>query len=156
MPVGRGFEIVVLNEDDYQNERQKAFEKVSFSDAFTKEMLSSEFEQFDTKLRQALSRQWKEDPFMEGDFAIMDTEEWSGTWHHCGAIYSGRVCCPEYVETILNAIRSLPHAALWTYHTACECVDDGAEFVGEFFVRAGKLYVPEDGNDYAKVFGRNS
>jgi hypothetical protein len=47
----------------------------------------------------------------------MDDKEAFGGWHHCGEIYSTRICCPEYVEAV---IASLPHASLWTYHTTCE------------------------------------
>jgi len=44
------FEIVILGEDDYQKEYEKAFAKVEYTSALTKEMHEAEFDQFDGSL----------------------------------------------------------------------------------------------------------
>jgi len=79
-------------------------------------------------------------------------DDWGGTWHHCGGIYSARICCPEYVQTVIQVISSLPSKELWTYQTACESSETGGIEFGQFFIRDGKMYVPDDGNNYAGCF----
>jgi|ERR1051325_8158760 hypothetical protein len=158
MPSEVSFEIVILDPDDFQSEYKRAFEEVAYTANFTKEMHQAEFKQFHRVLREALSRYWEEDACGQKDFAIMDTGEWSGTWHHCGGIYSNRICCARYITTILEVIGTLPHAALWTYHTACELsmTEDEPLFDGDFFIRGGKMFVlpPLEDEDYDKIFRR--
>lgn len=156
MPIRPPFEVVILRESQYRPLYEEAFQKPSYTATFTEEMHRAEFERLDRGLRRALTAKWEEDCCGEKDFAMMDEGEAFQGWHHCGGIYSNHICCPEYVETIVDVIAPLPHAALWTYHTACETWRDDAplpEF-GEFFIRGGKLYAPKDKNDYKKVFGR--
>lgn len=146
------FEIVILGEDDYHEEYNKAFANGEYTSSLTKEMQEAEFDQFDDSLRNALLKYWKDDPRgKQHDFEVMD--DWNGTWHHCGGIYSARICCPEYIETIIQVISALSHAELWTYHTACESLEARGIESGEFFIRNGKMYVPDDGNNYAAYFG---
>ena len=146
------FEIVILGKDDYQKEYNKAFARVEYTSTLTKQMHEAEFDQFDDSLRNALSKNWRNDPGGEQhDFEVMD--DWNGTWHHCGGIYSACICCPEYVQTVIQVIAALPHAELWTYHTACESLEAGGIESGEFFIRNGKMYVPDDGTNYAERFG---
>jgi hypothetical protein len=156
MPTRRHLEIVILKEKEYRKLYERSFQKPAYSKAFTEKLHRAEFEKLDRGLRKALAAKWKEDCCGNKDFAMMDEGEGFGAWHHCGGIYSNRICCPQYVEVIASVLATLPHAALWTYHTACEtwCDDAPLPAFGEFFIRGGKLYAPKDENDYAKVFGR--
>lgn len=156
MPGMRPIKFVILGEKEYQKLYNESFKKPRYTRTFTEAMHRAEFDELDARIRKALSGKWKEDACGNKDFAMMDEGEGFGSWHHCGAIYSNRICCPAYVEKILAAIVPLCHAALWTYHTACEAWRDDAPLpaFGEFFVRNGKVYAPKDENDYAKVFGR--
>jgi hypothetical protein len=152
---GHAFDVVLLKEADYEKLYKEAFKKPTYSRTFTQKMHEAEFKRLDRGLRRALAARWEEDCCGNKDYAIMDEGETGSAWHHCGAIYSNRICCPAYVKAIMKVIAPLPHAALWTYHTACETWHDDAplpEF-GEFFIRGGRLYAMRDGNDYAKVFG---
>lgn len=146
------FEVAFLSKDDYAEAYKLAFAPVRFSRTLTKPMLEDEFGQFNSILTQALRAQgWTDAAVDPHDFELSD--EWQGTWHHCGGIYSHRIHCPAYVEVLLKTIKRLPHAALWTYHTACESEDAAGPFsCGEFFVRDGRMYVACDGNDYAAAF----
>ncbi len=150
-------EIVVLPEKEYWKLYEPCFNSPRYSKGFTKKMHRAEFDKLHRGLHRALSARWKEDPCGEADFAIMDEGEAFGGWHHCGGIYSTRICCPEYVETIMSVLTPLAHAAIWTYHTACEVWQDDSPLpaFGEFFIRGGKLYAMKDENDYARVFGRH-
>ena len=156
MPIRRPFEVVILRERQYRPLYDESFQKPTYTATLTEQMHRAEFERLDRGLRRALKANWEEDHCGNKDFAMMDEGEAFQGWHHCGAIYSNRICCPEYVEAIMEVIAPLPHAALWTYHTACEAWRDDAPLpdFGEFFIRGGKLYAPKDKNDYAKVFGR--
>jgi hypothetical protein len=89
---------------------------------------------------------------------MMDEIEAFQGWHHCGGIYSNRICCPEYVETIVSVIAKLPHARSWAYHTAVEVGwrEEAPVLpqLGQFFIRDGTMYAPKDKNDYVAAFGR--
>src|SRR5579859_6600468 len=155
MPARRQFETVILREKEYRKLYEESFCKPAYTTIFTQQTHRSEFDSLNRHLRDALRAKWEEDWCGRKDFAIMDDKEAFGGWHHCGGIYSTRICCPEYVEAILSVIAPLPHALLWTYHTSCETWQDDSPLPvhGEFFVRGGKIYAPKDENDYAKVFG---
>jgi len=158
MRTRRPFETVILREKAYRKLYEEAFASPAYTEVFTEPMHRAEFDALNSGLRESLKRAWEEDFCGNKDFAIMDDKEAFGGWHHCGGIYSTRICCPEYVEAITAVIASLPHASLWTYHTACETWQDDTPLPvhGEFFVRDGKLYAPKDDNDYAQVFGGQS
>ena len=155
MPSRRPFETVILREKAYRKLYEGSFAKPAYTKDFTETMHRAEFDKLTRGLRKSLTRKWKEDFCGAKDFAIMDDKEAFGGWHHCGGIYSTRICCPEYVETVVPVLALLPHASLWTYHTTCETWQDDTPLPvhGEFFIRDGKLYAPKDENDYAGVFG---
>lgn len=144
----RNYELVVLGKDEYHQVYGIAF---THPESPPKEELAAEYESFDKALRETLSQNWEIDPIggNRHDFAISD--EWQESFHHCGGIYSKRICCLEYVQAIINVISGLPHSHQWTYHTAVECLDGGIS-AGEFFIRDGKMYVPDDGNNYLQYF----
>jgi len=146
---------VILPEKKYRKLYNESFAKPAYTKTFTEKLHRAEFDKLDRGLRKALTAKWEEDCCGEKDFAMMDEGEAFGGWHHCGGIYSSRICCPKYVETIAAVLEQLPHVALWTYHTACEVWHEDAPLpaFGEFFIRGGKLYAPKDENDYARVFG---
>jgi hypothetical protein len=161
MPTRPHLELVILKEKEYRKIYNESFQKPAYSKAFTGKMHRAEFDKLDRELRKALSAHWEEDPSgcLDKDFAMMHEREAFGAWHHCGAIHTNRICSAKYVQTISDVMARLPHSSLWTYHTSCELkwreeeplLDDG-----EFFVRNGKLYVPKDGNDYAKILGKGN
>ena len=155
MPTRRPFEVVILRGAEYRKLYKQAFEQPEYTTSFSEKQHRAEFNRLDSGLRRALSAKWEEDFCGERDFAIMDEGEAFGAWHHCGGIYSSRICCPEYVDAIVGVLARLPHSPLWTYHTACETQHEDSPLPthGEFFIRDGKLYAPKDDNDYAKVFG---
>jgi len=154
MPTPFPFEVVILKERDYRPLYEESFKRPEYTDAFTEPMHRAEFGQFDRGLRKALTARWEEDYCGHKDFAMMDEGEAFGGWHHCGGIYSTRICCAEYVQTIIAVLAQLPHAALWRYHTACETRHDDTPLPvpGEFFVHGGNVFAPKDENDYASVF----
>lgn len=154
MPSARNFEVVILNESEYRPLYEEAFRKATYTTAFTEQMHRAEFGELNRGLRRELTAKWEEDSCGKKDFAMMDAREGFQGWHHCGAIYSSRICCPEYVEKIMAVMAPLPHVELWTYHTACETWLDDSPLPasGEFFIRDGKLYAPKDKNDYGWVF----
>jgi hypothetical protein len=156
MPIRQPLQTVILPEKKYRKLYEEAFKTPTYTGDFTKEMHRAEFDQLDRQLRMVLSARWDESAFGDKDFAMMDEGEAFGGWHHCGGIYSPHICCPEYVEMIMSVLTSLPHASLWTYHTACETwqEDSPLDDFGEFFIRDGTLCAPKDLNDYARVFGR--
>lgn len=108
-------------------------------------------------LRGALRLKWIEDCCGRADFAIGD--DWTLSWSQCGGVYSARICCPDYTETLLQVLRHVPESYRWAYSTAVENLDGHPGFPiprfssGEFVVRAGRIYVPEDSFDYASFFG---
>jgi hypothetical protein len=158
MRTRRPFETVILREKAYRELYEEAFASPAYTKDFTEARHRAEFDALNSGLRESLKKAWEEDYCGNKDFAIMDDKEAFGGWHHCGGIYSTRICCPEYIEAITAVIASLAHASLWTYHTTCETWQDDTPLPvhGEFFVRDGKLYAPKDDNDYARVFGGQS
>lgn len=102
-------------------------------------------------MRTALSAHWQEDCFGDADFALGD--DWNASFHHCGGIYSDRIMCPLYVQTIASVLAEIPHAKRWTFHTAVE-PQNADRSCGEFFIRDDILYARSgDSIDYDDVFG---
>jgi hypothetical protein len=68
-----------------------------------------------------------------------------GSFHNCGGIYSGRIFCKKYIDTVINVISTLPHASKWVFHNVVEPNDDAAEEIPyeEFFIKDGKVYAVE-------------
>ena len=158
MPKRPQFEIEIVSKRKFEALYGPTFKFPKYTSKFTAEMHRAEFERFDRELHKRLGAKWTEDSCGKADFAMMDEIEAFQGWHHCGGIYSNRICRPEYVETIIRVIAKLPHAKLWAYHTAVEVSwqedDPILPQFGEFFIRNKTLYATKDGNDYAAVFGR--
>ena len=147
------FEVVFVSEEELHN---IYVEKVELSSVFTKEHFSKKWEFVHDSLRNALSIQWVEDCCGEADFAVGD--DWSLTWCQCGGVYSSRICCPAYVETILGVLNKMPDSSKWAYSTAVENLQQLDDFPlppfvsGEFILKAGRMYVAKDGYDYSRFF----
>jgi hypothetical protein len=131
--------------------------RVQLTSKFTEEDFSTKWEVVRDSLRDALSLKWTEDCCGGADFAVGD--DWSLSWCQCGGVYSTRICCPEYIETILGVLNKMPDADKWAYSTAVENMSGVENFPvprfgsGEFVLKAGRVYVPEDSYDYSKFFG---
>lgn len=162
MPKRPQFKIEILGKRQWETLYEQTFKVPKYTSKFTEQMHYAEFQRLDRELHKRLGAKWKEgSPYDDGDFMMMDKVEAFQGWHHCGGIYSNRICCPQYVETIVGVIEKLPHARLWAYHTAVEVglyVDQEERALvndtGQFFIRGGTLYTPKDKNDYVGVFGR--
>ena len=158
MPKRPHFKIEIVGKRKFEALYTPTFKFPTYTSKFTQEMHRAEFERLDRELHKQLGAQWTEDSCGDADFAMMDEIEAFQGWHHCGGIYSNRICCPEYVETIIGVIAKLPHAKFWAYHTAVEVSWNENEpllpDLGQFFIRDRTLFAPKDKNDYAAVFGR--
>ncbi len=96
-------------------------------------------------IEEALKSKWDSDDFEVGwDFNYC--------YFTCGGIYSERIFCRQYVETIHEALQSIDPQGVWTYHTVCEISGDSGDVDhhpqvdcrGEFFVRGDICYVDGD------------
>lgn len=96
-------------------------------------------------IEKALSEKWDE----EHDFAV----EWDFDYYYslAGGIYSERIYCIEYINTILNVLNTLPGNDPWVYHTVCEIevnpngktMAESVDFRGEFYLFKETLLVFE-------------
>ncbi len=137
------FDCIVLGREEFDEKYNKAFEEPAFTDDFTEDDLCNEFNKFTTELREQLTQNWIEDSF-EGDFEL--SEEFQGSFHNCGGIYTRRIFCKKYVDTIIEVMSKLPHASEWYFHSVIEQYDDEEEGLipyEEFFIRDGKVYAVE-------------
>ncbi|OGV85415.1 MAG: hypothetical protein A3K19_06360 [Lentisphaerae bacterium RIFOXYB12_FULL_65_16] len=153
---GFKFTVNVVAEEEYRRVYDGAAQAVILTGSLTKAALQKEFEMFDASLREAIAKNWEIDEFGgdEKDCAVSD--EWQGGFFHCGGIYTNRICCGNYVQTILDVIGALPHSDRWTYHTAVENLNDDEPVIGlgEFLIRQGNVFAPDDGNNYKKILKR--
>ena len=134
---------VVLEIDAFTPEYHKAFQKLNLATETAKEEFRNEVFTVQGAVEEALQRKWKKvDDFEVGwDFDYC--------YHTCGGIYSNRVFCKDYVNTILDALRSVDILGRWTYHTVCEVIvnpnaktaGERTEDRGEFFIRDATCYI---------------
>ncbi len=134
---------IVLDKDAFCAEYHKAFEKVNVQtegekDAFRKQVFSVQ-----GAVEDALKQKWK----VPDDFQV--GWDFNYCYHTCGGVYSERIFCPDYIETIGSAIESVDPEGRWTYHTACEIevnpagktIGECVENRGEFFIRGNACYI---------------
>ena len=86
------------------------------------------------------------------DFALSDDR--NNTWTQCGAVYSRRICCPDYALAILGVLSNAADGDKWGYHTAVEVwrESEGEVIDGEFVLKGGRMYVPRDRCDYSLFY----
>jgi hypothetical protein len=129
---------VVLPDADFEKEYHKAFQKQKLETETDKKQFRDAVFTVQGAVEDALKAKWeKADDFEVG---------WDADYcyHTCGGIYSDRVFCKDYVETIASALKSVDAEGRWTYHTVCEIIvnpdaktiGESMEDRGEFFVRA--------------------
>jgi hypothetical protein len=153
MAVGRTFEIVILPEEEYRQEYEKAFAVNELAEPPMEDEIEAELEVLEQGFRRLLTGRWEEDCCGETDYTISD--DWSGTRHHSVSLHSARTLCRGYVEAVLKVLGTIPEGHLWTWHTTIDAwhEDHPAIETGEFFIRGRTLCAPEDGNDYETIFG---
>lgn len=136
--------IVILGEKEYLEFSKQSNQAPKFSADFTPEMLQAEFEQFQNALKQECAG-------LKGHYEFGD--DYQDDFFHCGGIYSNSLFSSEYVDAVKRAIARLPHARKWYYHTACELEEEEpvVNWNAEFYIHDGKVYAPDDGNDYTRL-----
>ena len=134
-------DIVLLDEEAYRRFSDQSNQAPAFSADFTPEMLLAEFEQFENALKQECAG-------LKGHYEFGD--DYQENFFHCGGIYSNSLFSSEYVDAVKRAISRLPHAREWYFHTVCELDEEDpvADWGAEFYIHDGKVYAPDDGNDY--------
>ncbi|MBS1372342.1 MAG: hypothetical protein HPZ91_20560 [Lentisphaeria bacterium] len=144
-PAGRG-DVVILDAAAYREFTARSNRRPEFTPGFTPEMLLAEFEQLESALKEELSG-------LRGRYEIGD--DWMENFFHCGGVYSNSLVSPAYVNAVKRAIARLPHAREWYYHTVCELDETApaADSDAEFYIHDGKVYAPDDGNDYVRLLG---
>ena len=145
------FEVVQVTEAEL---RRIWVTPVEFTARFTEDVFDKRWERVRDKMRRALSRRWKEGFESGDDFMVSDDR--NNAWTQCGGVYTTRVCCPLYAVTILEVLASDADADKWAYHTAVETwrPESGLPAVpshvaGQFVLKSGRMYVPNDGYDYS-------
>lgn len=110
-------------------------------------------------LRNALSARWKEGYQIGDDFFVSDDR--NNAWAQCGGVYSQRICCPDYALTVMSVLASVPDSNKWAYHTAIEVQQAAgglpraaAKTLPQFVLKTGRMFVPKDGNNYARFFAQ--
>jgi hypothetical protein len=129
-----------------------------FATHFTEDKFDKQWVGVRDALRRALSRHWKEGFHAGDDFMVSDDR--NHAWTQCGGVYTPRVCCPEYVLTILRVLAGVPNSDKWAYHTAVEVVwrpEDAYPVTppyasGGFVIKSGQMFVPKDGYDYSRFY----
>lgn len=108
-------------------------------------------------IEEALKEIWEK----ENDFEVgwdFDNQYWLH-----GGIYSERIFCPLYAETVATALRSVEDSERWIFSTVCEIIvnPDGktlgecVEDRGEFYISDGTVYIIEDEMklEFRKILG---
>lgn len=139
----RPMKYVILKDEDFTTEYHKAFQKQEMETEADQTRFRDAVFSVQGAVEDALKSKWqKPDDFEVGwDFDYC--------YHTCGGIYSDKIFCKDYVETIGNALRSVDAEGRWTYHTVCEIlvnpdaktIEESLEDRGEFFVRGDTCYI---------------
>ena len=163
------FEITLLKKSEYDSLYERLYKEIQFESDLTEDEIASEYEKIGKDLGQELLTNWINIDFYveclmrnsakseveieklimdysenKEDFAIAD--EWQDNWCHCGGIYTERICCQEYVQTVMNILSQQKNASRWSYHTSVEVEE--IDFYGEFILTKDSFYAPIDKNDY--------
>jgi hypothetical protein len=131
---------------------------IEFTARFTEAQFDKRWERVRDALRRTLSRRWTEGYQIGDDFMVSDDR--NNAWTQCGGVYTPRVCCPEYVISILRVLASVADGDKWAYDTAVEVVwrpEDPYPVTppyasGGFVIKSGRVYVPKDGYDYSRFY----
>lgn len=130
---------IVFEDNDFSNEYYKAFQEQNLETEAAKQQFRDEVFTVQGAVEDALKAKWdKADDFEVGwDFNYCS--------HTCCGIYSERIFCKDYVETIGNVLRSVDAEGSWTYHTVCEItINPDAKTSGESMEDRGELFVRGD------------
>lgn len=134
---------IVLENDDFTAEYHKAFQAQDLQSEPEKKRFRDELFGVQGAVEEALKENWQQPVDFEVGW------DFNYCYHTCGGIYSDRIFCKDYVETISAALQSVDKNGLWTYHTACEIIvnpraltiGESMEVRGEFFVRGDRCYI---------------
>lgn len=135
---------VVLNEGEFKIEYEKAFKEVLLASEREKEAFRSQIFDVQTAVEEALAAKWEK----ETDFEV--TVDFDYCFHTCGGIYSERIICPQFVHSVLGALKNVDPKGQWTYHSVLEIATnhpnpktagDAVRWRGEIFFRAGKCFI---------------
>lgn len=123
----------VLDHAEFQAAYDKAFVIREFSSDSEKEAFREKLFAVRETIVNALERMWDSPQDFETAW------DFDYCCHLCGGIYSERIFCRDYVETLLAAMNGADPDGVWTYHAVCEIETDRlpAEDFGEMFFRGG-------------------
>src|SRR5262245_14517614 len=107
---------VTLDEEAFRQEYRKAFQRVDVRDKTEEDRFRHAVRSVQGAVEEALLKKWTAtDDFQVGwDFSYC--------YHTCGGIYSERIFCADYIQTLVDTMRSIDGAGRWTYHTCCEII----------------------------------
>lgn len=129
---------VVLGKRAFQREYTTAFRKLDLKTERAQKRFRDEVFTVQSALERALKRRWEK----EVDFEV--GWDFNYCYHTCGGIYSRSIWSPDYVRTVIRTLDRVDPKGLWTYHTACEILDETEsrlEFIGQIFFRGSACYI---------------
>jgi hypothetical protein len=121
----------ILEPEQYNRELNLGCAQAIVSSEIEKEKFRNSIFTTQKLIEDALLAKWKR----EDDFEI--GWDFDYCYFVCGGVYSREMIGPDYVATVLKALKSAPEPHKWTFHSTCEL----NEFDSEFFVRNGEGFV---------------
>ena len=144
--------VKMLPRTDYREFSGSFYRRPSFSADYTFNDYIGEKRKLETSLRHLLSANW----MMKDDFEVTADENIAFTI--CGAIYTPRIICREYIEILFQVIRSSRMRDMWCHATTLELEElfHGANDC-DFRLYKNTLFVCEEESnfDFLKYFSRS-
>lgn len=141
------FETIILSEQKFKELSDFIFKPRSYKRESELKGYVKEINLNQDNIRKKLSEKWQEEEDWEVGY------DWNPymTVYNCGGIYSEKIFCREYVETIMKAISEAKDPSNTYYNTVSEIIvnpngktyGEMLEDWGEFYITEGKLYIHE-------------
>lgn len=140
------FETIILTEEKFSKLAKYVFQpRESKSESDIEEYRKETFRNQEI-IRNKLRQKWEEEEDWEVGY------DWNlyMTVYNCGGIYSDRIFCREYIETIMHGIKEAKDPSNTFYNTVCEIIIEsdgkiiGEDYRGELFITEGKVYIHEE------------
>ena len=110
------FETIILSEQKFNELARYIFKARPYKKESELKEYSKEIHINQDNIRKKLGQKWKE----EDDWHV--GYDWNPymTIYNCGGIYSERIFCREYIETIMKGINEAKDPSNTFYNTVCE------------------------------------
>ncbi|NJL59020.1 MAG: hypothetical protein HC887_04570 [Desulfobacteraceae bacterium] len=137
----------ILNEEDYRRKLGLCIVENNPVNEIERELIRIRIFEVRSVIENFLANKWVKNEDFEVGWDYTDY-----SFYRYGGIYSEKIFCTDYVQTIIAALDKIPDGNDWVYHTVCEIVvnpngttiAESTEYRGEFFIHNRSVNILKD------------